>query len=371
MHTHFGQRRSFVESGSATWSVAPYCVNVRSPPRPKMTPSTPRSECLAPPESGRAPSSTRNKSSSSRVTETCSRGGICVRVRTRLQGYPTHASRSARRHATALACTGASTMLGPVPPVAPMRRLRAHLPLYCAVFATLALLPRAALAKTGAATAEPLRLEVHGAAEAFYYKPRAKGPRPILMYLHGRNGNPAEDCRKWAKVATQFGWVVCPSGPGSSESGGRSWANGAGDAQKTIDGTIEALREKYKGRVQRRGNVLIGFSEGAFVAMQVGLKDQRTWTRWLILGASDQYWGGDVTELARALDVEKRKLRRVYLLTGENDGVAQNTVRVGDTLKLNKVPVKVRLVPGMGHEVPSDRMVSTYRRPLAWLVAAK
>jgi acetyl esterase/lipase len=64
-------------------------------------------------------------------------------------------------------------------------------------------------------------------------------------------------------------------------------------------------------------------------------------------------------------------VRRVYLLTGENDGVAQNTVKVGDTLKKNKVPVKVRLVPGMGHEVPGDRMVSTYRRPLAWLVAAK
>ena len=75
--------------------------------------------------------------------------------------------------------------------------------------------------------------------------------------------------------------------------------------------------------------------------------------------------------MTEALDKDKRKVRRVYLLTGENDGVAQNTVRVGDTLKKNDVPVKVRLVPGMGHEIPSDRMVSTYRRPLAWLVAAK
>ncbi len=33
--------------------------------------------------------------------------------------------------------------------------------------------------------------------------------------------------------------------------------------------------------------------------------------------------------------------------------------------------VKVKVVPGMGHEVPADRMVSTYRRSLAWLVAAK
>ena len=229
------------------------------------------------------------------------------------------------------------------------------------------LVPREAQAKTGAAIGEPLRLEVPGSPDAFYYKPRAKGPKPILMYLHGRGGNPAEDCRKWAKVGSQFGWVVCPAGPGDNGNGGRTWSD-PGSAQKVIDGTVAALRAKYKGRVTRRGNVLIGFSEGAFVAMQIGLKDQTTWTKWLILGASEQYWGGDVTE---ALDTEKRKVRRVYLLTGENDGVAQNTVKVGDTLKKNKVPVKVRLVPGMGHEVPGDRMVSTYRRPLAWLVAAK
>jgi len=250
-----------------------------------------------------------------------------------------------------------------------MRRFFALILALAAAFVALAAFaPRSAQAKTGTSTGEAMRLEVPGASDAFYFKPRAKGPRPILMYLHGRGGNPAEDCRKWAKVGTQFGWVVCPAGPGDNGGGGRSWANGAGDAQKIIDGAVQALRTKYHGKVQRHGNVLIGFSEGAFIAMQVGLKDQSTWTKWLILGASEQYWGGDVTE---ALDVEKRKVRRVYLLTGENDGVAQNTVKVGDTLKKNKVPVKVRLVPGMGHEVPSDRMVSTYRRPLAWLIAAK
>jgi len=232
----------------------------------------------------------------------------------------------------------------------------------------LALLPRVAFAKTGSVIGEAARLEVANGPEAFYFKPRTKGTKPILMYLHGRGGNPQEDCRKWARVGTQFGWVVCPSGPGKSESGGRSWSNGAPEAQKVILATIDALRAKYKGRVQKRGNILIGFSEGAFIAMQVGLQDQATWNKWLILGASDAYWPYDVTA---ALDRDKRKVRRVYLLTGENDGVAQNTVKVGETLKKNKVSVKVKLVAGMGHEVPSDRMISTYRRPLAWLTAAK
>ena len=238
-----------------------------------------------------------------------------------------------------------------------------HVLLALIATAILALFPREAFAK-GASIGDPLRIAVPGAPDAYYYKPQARGQKPVIMYLHGRGGNPAEDCRKWARVGTQFGWVVCPSASGTTESGGRTWTNGTGDAQRIIDATLNALREKYKSKVQRRGNVLVGFSEGAWVAMNVGLKDQRTWSRWLILGASDAYWG-DVSE---ALDKAKRKVQRVYLLTGENDGVAQNTVRVGDTLKKVKVPVKVKLVPGMGHEVPSDRMVSTYRRPLMWLV---
>jgi len=229
--------------------------------------------------------------------------------------------------------------------------------------AIFALFPREALAKTASA-GDPLRLPVPGAPDAYYYKPQARGQKPVIMYLHGRGGNPAEDCRKWARVATQFGWVVCPSGSGTNDVGGRTWTNGTVDAQRIIDGTLKALREKYKSKVQLRNNVLVGFSEGAWVAMNVGLKNQRTWSRWLILGASDAYWG-DVSE---ALDKAKRQVQRVYLLTGENDGVAEKTVRVGETLKKVKVPVKVKLVPGMGHEVPSDRMVSTYRRPLAWLM---
>ncbi|MCL2777262.1 MAG: hypothetical protein FWD73_04595 [Polyangiaceae bacterium] len=248
-----------------------------------------------------------------------------------------------------------------------MRRLPIALLCFLPIVATL--LPHAAWAKSSVDFGEPLRLEVPNAPDAYYFKPSSKGTKPVVMYLHGRGGNPAADCKKWARVATAFGWVVCPSGPGDADSGGRTWSTGAGDAQRIIDATVNALRAKYKSRVQRHGNVLIGFSEGAFIAMQVGLKDQSTWNKWLILAASDQYWGG--IEAEQWLDKDKRKVRRVYLLTGENDGVAQNTVRVGEVLKKNNVRVIVKIIPNMGHEVPSDRMISTYRRPLLWLIRAK
>lgn len=227
-----------------------------------------------------------------------------------------------------------------------------------------------AQAKASTGVGDPIRLEVPGHPDAFYYKARGKGTKPVILYLHGRNGNAAEDCRKWAKVATQFGWVLCPQGPGDSGGGGRTWMNSAQAGKAVMDASLSALRAKHKGRVQRYGNILVGFSEGAFVAMQAGLQDQKTWSRWLILAASDRYWVGDAPSSLTG-GSGGGKLQRVYLLTGETDGVAENTTRVGDMLKKHNVPVRVRIAPGMGHEIAKDRMVTTYKRPLSWLARGK
>jgi predicted esterase len=232
-------------------------------------------------------------------------------------------------------------------------------------------LPRSAHAKsvsTTTASAEAQVLEVPGQPSAYYFRPRSRDQKHIIMFLHGRGGNAAEDCRKWARAASLFGWVVCPQGPEDRGGGSRTWANNPVAAKSIIDATVLALKDKFKSKVRTRGNILIGFSEGAFIAMQVGLKDPKVWDRWLILGASDQYWMNADTKAA--LEESRKKIRRVYLLTGENDGVAENTKRAGDMLKDAKISVKVRILPGMGHEVPSDRMITTYRRPLRWLVAS-
>jgi predicted esterase len=228
---------------------------------------------------------------------------------------------------------------------------------------------REAWAKAAAAIPDPQRIEVPGYPDAFYYRPRGgKGMRPVIMYLHGRGGNPMEECRKWAKVATQFGWMVCPQGPSDRGGGARAWDNNAIMGGQIADATVKALRAKYKRRVQLRGNLLIGFSEGAFVAMQVAIHDTSAWSRWLILAANDQYWWGDAPQL---LDDNRKKIKGVYLFTGETDEVAPNTLRVADMLKAHKIRYKAKIAPGMGHEVPADRMVTNYRRPLMWLLSKK
>ncbi len=123
----------------------------------------------------------------------------------------------------------------------------------CVIACALAVLcgsERAAFAKGSSGIGEPLRLEVGDQPEAYYYKPRVRGLRPVLMYLHGRGGNPAEDCRKWAKVGTQFGWVVCPQGPEDRGDGTRAWNNSvpAGKAIMRRGPPLLAARQIQSGR---------------------------------------------------------------------------------------------------------------------------
>ena len=236
------------------------------------------------------------------------------------------------------------------------RRTPILLAVALAVFGAIVLSGRPAAAREEAGTPDPMTLEVPGFSDAYYYKPRSKSLRPILMYLHGRGGNAMEDCRKWARVARQFGWVVCPQGAAETDSGGRTWNNDADSAKRIIDATVAALKSEYRGRVRTHGDILIG------------LRDPAHWNRWLILAANDKYWWGDAPQL---LEQNRAKIRRVYLFTGENDQVAENTKRAGEMLKDAHIRVRVKIVPGLGHEVPADRMITNYRRPLRWLVAAR
>jgi len=211
----------------------------------------------------------------------------------------------------------------------------------------------------------PQKLELQGAPPAYYYAPLGgRGLRPVIVFLHGRGGNPQRDCEKWGRVGREFGWVVCPSGPEDRGGGARGWANNWIAAKEVVDKSVAALREKFGRRVQLRGNTLIGFSEGAFVAMNVGLREPEVFNRWLILAANDVYWGGSGESELRK---QYSRIKRVYLLTGERDEVYNSTRRVFQLLDDAGVHVIMRIQLDLAHEIPEDRMRSLSRRPLRWL----
>jgi LysM repeat protein/predicted esterase len=209
-------------------------------------------------------------------------------------------------------------------------------------------------------------LQVPGAGPVYYYEPVGPGRntmKPVLVYLHGRGGDAEQDCHRWASVARHFGWLVCPSGPVAHNSG-RSWNNSWPSGQHAVMGAIHALREKYGRRIQLFGNTLIGFSEGAFVAMNVGVREPKTFNRWLILGADTSYWGGSGLD---ALQDARGRVRRVVLITGSRDQVVEDTRKVAEWLSRARVPIKVQTPDDLAHEVALERMPGLYESALRWL----
>ncbi len=205
---------------------------------------------------------------------------------------------------------------------------------------------------------------------AYFYRPAGRGrlgQRPVLVYLHGRGGQPESDCRRWAPIARKWGWLVCPSGP-EDRGSGRGWANNWASGQQIVMASLQALRSKFGRRVQLYGNTIIGFSEGAYVAMNVGVREPRVFNRWLILAAKSTYWGGPGIE---ALDEARHQLKRVYLITGGEDEVMPGTEDALRRLRDARVPTRIATPEDMGHEVPLERKAGLYQAALLWLEEGK
>lgn len=205
-----------------------------------------------------------------------------------------------------------------------------------------------------------------GSQRAYYYSPVGPGRlsmKPVIVYLHGRGGNPERDCRRWARIARRVGWLVCPSGPVAHNSG-RAWNNNWVNAHHVTMQAIQQLRERFGRRVQLYGNTLVGFSEGAYAAMNVGVREPRTFNRWLILGATSTYWGGPGLE---ALQTARQRVRRVYLITGERDEVVDGTREVEAWLKRARVTTRLSTPDDMGHELLLEKKPFLYEQALRWL----
>ncbi len=225
--------------------------------------------------------------------------------------------------------------------------------------------PRTSSARAKVDDRAPRELAVPGHAKAFYFPPSKGTGKRVIVWLHGRGAHVADDCAKWAPVVRRLGWLLCPQGDEDRGGGARGWANNAELGRENVMKSLAALRRKSKNAIEPGKHVMIGFSEGAFVAMQLGVHEAPTWSRWLILAANDGYWLGDGVQRLRE---QKRHLRRVVLLTGASDEVVAETRRTFTILEREKVTAKL-IVPGdLGHEIPALRMHELYTYPLRWLL---
>lgn len=122
------------------------------------------------------------------------------------------------------------------------------------------------------AAGEAERIVVSGAgarAVAYPAQPSAEKKAPVV-YLHGICGAPDRGCDAFAAEATRLGPFVCPMANTRCEGGSHSWGGSASNKLDTVDRAMALVAERTSGALDvGRAGILVGFSQGAYAAMQL------------------------------------------------------------------------------------------------------
>lgn len=168
-------------------------------------------------------------------------------------------------------------------------------------------------------------------------------------------GSPEEQCGVFEQGATPYGFLVCPRGNSPFE-GGLMWTGTFADAEKQIRPALAAAEALAPGKMDRAGGgTLIGYSNGAYFALEVACAERGKWPGLILLSMKLRVDAGRM----RAAGV-----RRVLLAAGDRDGARASMEQTAEQLEAGGVEARfMSLGPG-GHPLPADmadRMVEAIR----------
>jgi pimeloyl-ACP methyl ester carboxylesterase len=181
-------------------------------------------------------------------------------------------------------------------------------------------------------------------------------PRPAIVFLHGMWSSPEDACPSFETAATRFGFLVCPRG-NAALGDGKMWSGSYADAVRTIHPAIDAAGGLAPGKLDRAGGgTLLGFSNGAYFAAEVAMKEPGRWTGLVLLSMK--------------LDLDARALqaagvRRVVLAAGDADAARAPMQSLAQRLNTPAVEVRFMSLGAIGHGFPPD-MDQRMCEAIAW-----
>jgi predicted esterase len=173
-------------------------------------------------------------------------------------------------------------------------------------------------------------------------EPPTSGPYPLLITLHGRNGNKDVDLRQW-ELARQRGWLVL-----SAQStqpvfqGAYHWDNPAVGLDN-LSYYYEQLLQNYSVDPQRI--VIAGFSQGSGMAIYTALKGGLPVRGFIGIGT----WWADPNQL----DMQGKQIRG-YFITGEKDHTLDRAREIQEVLRKNNIEFAEEVHADLGHEFSHD-----------------
>lgn len=185
------------------------------------------------------------------------------------------------------------------------------------------------------------RVAARGLKPRVLIAPPAKARRlaPLVLVLHGARGNASAELERW-RLATELGYFVAAaqsSQPATED--GFCW-----DApRERIEEDPRAIATQLP---QHARTVLAGFSQGAWVALNVALRAD-------LVRAASVIMVGPFAGALSNLEPAWRRLR-VAILAGDRDAYTPDVELLARELERRGHHVKLEVLPGVAHEYPPD-----------------
>lgn len=180
---------------------------------------------------------------------------------------------------------------------------------------------------------------------------------PIVMMLHGMCGDPLSICEFWNRAGREGSFLVCPGG-NTTCGDARDWAGSGEVKAAALDESFAALDKAYGAYVDHgRGDILIGFSRGAFVARDVAYARPGRFRGLILMGALMQ------PDAAR---FKASGIRRVVMAAGDYDMARPAMQRAAAMMTALGLPTRYVSLGRIPHALPNNLEV-ILRDALRWV----
>jgi len=189
-----------------------------------------------------------------------------------------------------------------------------------------------------------------------YPPQRTDRPARITVMLHGMCDTPQRECPYFAGAVTKEQWLICPRADVACAHGGSMW--GWRTRHLVVESAIERVKEAFPGALEdQTGRTLVGFSLGAFAAVDIAHKGEGKWTYLVLLGAKVEPNAGLL---------ERAGVSRVLLGSGDFDMMKWHMVEQSRRLQRAGLTSSFSSMGRVGHWFAPD-MDGWTADALGWL----
>ena len=171
------------------------------------------------------------------------------------------------------------------------------------------------------------------------------GELPLLIFLHGRNGDKNYNLEYW-DVARRRGWLVLsPQSRQAIYPGAYCWDK----SEQGLEDVLYHLEETVKiYKIDRRRIVIAGFSQGSGMAIYAALSGKVGARGFIGVGTFIAEPDSLIPLASQAQPI------RGYFVTGEKDHTLDKARAIQKILKENHVQFEEEVHLGLGHAFPPD-----------------